>query len=385
LILVFYLNQYIEHHLIPNALMGYVGGANMQKIQIRLMFPRKAEGRVALQGSKMDKESMALFYNNAVRPAVTAALEPEMQGEWPLTATDEQFRATRINGQVTFTTRSIPSNYLDRFLKSMHEHTRSSEDIKWARDFFLQVQIQGCKQSTRHYPPPPFPASENPDTEDEERQQQEQEERSRIEDEFTIMRGCALMDAVSPLDAMAFDPRNWWVDIATTVHLADHGYSLLISTDRHDWLISHMTGLPVTDADRRIRRGAASGYAQDETAHLGVVSGFRLKVHKDQPTPLGVDYAQAYTTEKSLTALKDSGHFAKYTEPRKVFQNYPNVLKNHFLRLEKVFKGALEEEFVVDVRLESRTSWLHACDIHRHFPNYELSQCLVKVRTKDFW
>jgi hypothetical protein len=375
--------------------MGHIGGANVQKIQVRFMFPQLATFRNHHQGNKVDKDLMHLFFKHAVRPTVLEVLPRENHAEWPIDFGDEQFRARRQNGHVVFTTRSITANHLDAFIQSLHVKCQHSQELKWATGFFLQIQIQGCKQSTRHDVPRPVHLNNPEEAMAVDGVPLNPELDALVEAEFQEQRGGAIVKAINPLDFTLLVPENWKVDVATTVHSQDANYSFLIDTSMHHLLLSVMTGVDAVTAGIHVRRGANAGYSCDETAHLGTASGFRWEnkrareqeeeeAEKDEPK-LVVHYAQAYTTEKNLTALKDKGFHAKHVEPSEVFKNYRHMLDNHFVPLEGVFRSALAEDYAVDVRLECRVSLWDALKVHRWIDPETLAACLIKVKTRDFW
>jgi hypothetical protein len=375
--------QSIKHHLIPNAVMGHLGGASVQKISVRLMFPRLATTRNYKQGSKVDKDYMQLLYNHAIRDAMKETLPWQNRDEWAILFAGEQFRARRDRGQVVFTPRSIPAEHLNAFLAKIHEKVEGCPELDFAEGFFLQIQIQGCKQSTQHViPTRPDPVNNAPAAEladDDPAQLAFEEEREN-----------ALEKAISPLDMSKFVYENWWVDIAATMHCQDANHSLLIASDMHYYLISEMTGMDIVEARNRVHRGEPARYFRDETAHLGVASGFRMEMNQGPDTrppqeKLQVKYVQAYTTEKNPTALKDNGHFAKYVEPRDMFKDYKGMLQKHFIPLEGIFRSALDEDHAVNVRLECRVNWWYVFKVLRWFDPEVLARCLIKVKTGDFW
>lgn len=372
--------------------MGHIGGANVQKVEMRFYFPILALQRDALQGNQVSKELMEQLFTYGVRPAVTEVLPRTCHHEWPLDFGDEQYRAMRHNGRVVYTPRTIPAQYMDRFVQCLHRLSEEQRELSWARGFFLHFQIQGCKQATKHHFSPPlgykFPdPSADGNDEDSTDEDEVDEILDPVQQEFEDLRTQAVLDAIEPLNYKAFVPSNWFIDIGTTIHSLDAGYSLLIKTGMHHWLLSEMTQVGVTEIRRRIQKGELAGYYKDELAHLGDASGFRMEMKNRQKSgPLDVAYAQGYASgDKDLTSLKDNGHVAKHTEPRLLFSNLDWVNKTHFDPLEAVFRHAYDDDRPVDARLESRVPWAQMLNAHRHFDPERLAVSVYKVPSRDWW
>ncbi|KAG8717441.1 hypothetical protein FRC08_007448 [Ceratobasidium sp. 394] len=364
----------IPYHLIPNAVMGEIPGQSVRSILCRYMFPGLADTRQAWQGSKVGIPYMRDFFNHAVRPSVLAVLPATCHGEWPIDFDDEQYRARRHNGGVVFTPRSISAEYLTPFIASLHNFTKEVRAIKWAKGFFLQLQIQGTKQATRHdLEAPMYRPLNDPNDEPEE-----------VTDDFQNRRGEALATAVHPLDLMALEEESWWFDVGTTVRFTDRGYSLLVDSSKHNWLLAAVTGLDANECGRLIARGTAEHYFCDETAHLGSAAGFRMELDpKDNPSRAA--YVQVYTTEKSLVSLKDNKQFAKHTEPRFVLKNWKQQRESHFNPLLNVFENARDDDFKSDVRIESRIGLLQVMKGQRWIEPDTLANCTIVVPTKQAW
>ncbi|KAG8697508.1 hypothetical protein FRC08_006483 [Ceratobasidium sp. 394] len=360
------METYTEYHKVPNAVLGTIGGHNIFKIMVRVFFPGIMRERQAAAGNKVSKEVMCALYDQVVRPSIEEVLPRELLSNWPLEWTDEQFRSTKDSGQTVFTSYQVPGEYLDDMLAMMHVKARENPASKMFRDFFLQVQIQGSKLGTKHH-------VEHPDIEG-------------SQERFMDARLASLVKAVQLLDVHSMKYENWWADIATVVRHRDPTKSLLPRKDRHNWMIHTATGIDAADAGSRVDRGVGAGYASDETAHLGSVAGLRLTMKKNlAPSPCGVEYLQVYTTDKTLTSLKDGDYHAKHCEPQQVFKNYPKEAVEHFERLLNILRNAESKDQAVDVRIECRVNMANATDVLRWVPEDHLANSLVCSGTAPYW
>ncbi|KAG8704603.1 hypothetical protein FRC11_009752 [Ceratobasidium sp. 423] len=208
------------------------------------------------------------------------------------------------------------------------------------------------------------------------------------EDEpFQDARSKAILAAIEPLDWHLMVLENWFVDIATTFHYMDAGYSLFPKKQTHSRVLSTLTGLTATEATTVVDRGARTGYHIDEIAHLGDTAGMRVETLKSPfVSPLNVHYAQVYASgDKDLTALKDKNRVAKHVEPRFIFSDFDHIMSTFFAPLMAVFQAALAEQQTVNVRMESRVPLMDATSVHRWFDPTQFSGYLIKVKTRDYW
>ncbi|KAG9120390.1 hypothetical protein FRC07_004139 [Ceratobasidium sp. 392] len=261
------------------------------------------------------------------------ALPQEISSTQLLRWTDKQFHATQESGTVVFTSYPIPAQFMDPFLEPMHSIVENNATLKWCQDFFLWLQIQGTKTLTKHTL---LPLTDSED-----------QERAELMGDY---REEAFSKAIRPLDPEKMNLNSYWVDLATTVHQRDCGFSVLPRSNMHAWMICAATGIPVTEAAHIVKVGAREGYYKDNTAHLGSVSGLRLT--RKNGTPSGAYYLQVYTTDKNLTALKDKNTFAKHMEPRQMFKNFPKVSQNFYSQVLGAFQTARWEELAADVMIE---------------------------------
>ncbi|EUC56383.1 hypothetical protein RSOL_174750, partial [Rhizoctonia solani AG-3 Rhs1AP] len=368
----------LEYHLMPNALCGHVGGANVQKILVRYFFPNLAAERDTPKGNHVNASRMKMLYDKAIRPAVDKVIPRESRHEWALTFSLEQFRAGTSTGGVIFTPRSVIQAVADAFFEAIHQSCDDTLELKWAQGFFLQFQIQGCKSSTKHFKAPPQPPHDIADEDD---------EMDEVEAAFEEERSNNLLLALDPLDWHKMVVQNWFVDIATTFHYMDAGYSLFPKQQTHPLLLSALTGINTTEATTLVSRGARTGYYLDEIAHLGETAGMRVDMLKGPfLSPLNVLYAQVYASgDKDLTALKHKNRVAKHVEPYSAFSNFDHTMNTFFAPLEAVFQAALDLEQVVNIRFEVRIPLMDATSVHRWFDPVQFAGYMIKLKSKHYW
>lgn len=367
--------QQIHYNNIPNCLMGKVSGLSVPEIPVRLMFPHMVEGREDKAGNHVDAAHMKLLYELALLPSVNTLLAPELRTDWPLRFPDEVFRAQRTNGTMVFTPHPVQAEDVNKILKLMYEATLRHDELSWAQDFFLYIQVQGTKQSTRHTL---FPEPDEIGVSEEQQQEALDEHWRR----FGLERASALAKSIHPFNALKINPDNWFADVATTVRLNEPGCSLFISAEKHAWLLGHMSSIAVADIQRDMDR--KKDYSSDEVAHLGTLAGFRMSL-PGEGSDTGVVYMQGYTTDKAIVALKDNGKFAKNIEPADVFRAWPSVRVEFFQKMLNAFEAARRSKAGVQVRIESRVYWDSAFHVHTRMSSELLKSCLVKVSTDAFW
>ncbi|KAG8751867.1 hypothetical protein FRC11_008916 [Ceratobasidium sp. 423] len=367
----------LEYHHIPNAICGHLGGANVQKILIRFFFPGLAGEREAFKGNIIDAKLMKVFYEKAVCPAVLRTIPQESRHEWALDFSTEQFRAGTSSGSVVYTPCSVVQEVVDAFFEAIHQFCQDTSELKWARGFFLQIQIQGSKSSTKHSKHAPQDGEIVLDEEGDD----------PVEAEFEDSRTKATTKAPDPLDWELFNLEHWVIDIATTFHYMDAGFSLLPRVETHHLVLSTLTGINSTEATTLVTRGSCTGYYADEIAHLGSSAGLRVEMLKGPfISPLSVLYAQVYASgDKDLTSLKDRNRVAKHVEPQFMFSDFDHVMGTFFSPLLAVFQTALDEDQTVDVCIESRVPFEEATTAHRWFDPSQFAGYMVKVKTKDYW
>ncbi|KAG9121244.1 hypothetical protein FRC07_002882 [Ceratobasidium sp. 392] len=358
---------WVEPHLMPNALFGFIAGQGCPKILVRLLFPRLA-GKLGALGNHISKERMQELYDRLVLRAVLLVLPRHLHAAWPISWLCEQFRATRRTGQLVQTPYNLPAEYITRVFKAMYNATREDPELGDYRDFIVQLQLQGTKHSAHHGPLPlDHPADD-------------------VRYWIQAQREEALRLSILPLEIMMLPPGKTYVDVAVVLHLADRGFSLLPKTEQHAWLTSAVTGISVVDAAERITAGSKAGMFLDEFAHTGCYAGFRLTLKPEaQPSPLGVVYLQVYTSDRNLTALKDGNYFAKHTEARRVIQNFPHELEHHYTRLIGSYQLAREQETPIDTRVEVRTLLWNIFKVMQPLPGSTLRNCLAPVKSKAAW
>jgi hypothetical protein len=232
------------------------------------MFPRLAFARDARHGNTINITHMKAFYEKAIYPAVLQVVDPNSHHEWAITFGNEQFRAATSSGSVVFTSRSLIQSNLDPFFEAVHHFCDNTQELKWARQYFLQLQIQGCKASTKHDKVPPPQEDNSMDLDEDDR---------TADDVFETARSGALLKAIHPLDWNVMIAENWFVDIGTTIHYMDAGYSLFAKRQAHPLILGTLTGLNTTEATTMVQRGSRTGYYLDEIAHLGDTAGFRAE------------------------------------------------------------------------------------------------------------
>ncbi|GAB1526324.1 hypothetical protein RhiTH_009491 [Rhizoctonia solani] len=373
---------YAEPHQIPHIYLGFMGGASVAQIPVRMVFPGLYARRQAQGANFVDQDLVAELYNKAIYPAAKVALPSKNLQNWPPSFKAEAFRAGKDSGGVTFAPQGVPEEYANAFFEGVHAAIDNTPELDWAVDFFLQIQVQGTKDATSHTVHVPqestisrglVAAEAGPEV------GPDQETAFRRERTRQIVR------ALRPLELRKLKAENWWIDIATTISLDDPSHSLLIRKQTHGRFISLLTGLSITKAEDIIRRGPRGGYSFDEFFHTGLFGGFHLELPSSSGSPWKTPYIQVYTTDKTLTSHKDGKKFSKELEPNHVFRSMRNVEEKFLEPLINVTKEARSEERPIWVRAETRVPLPFAWDVHRKFDPAELAFLTSKQRTKPIW
>ncbi|KAF8748125.1 hypothetical protein RHS01_11033 [Rhizoctonia solani] len=138
-------------------------------------------------------------------------------------------------------------------------------------------------------------------------------------------------------------------------------------------------GISTASALELIEGGARKGYYFDEFFHTGLFGGMRLTMPADVWLPWKAHYAQAYTTDKTLTAHKDKGKYAKELDPAWVFRNMRGANEKFLKPLAKLSRKAVSERRPIHIRLETRVRLPFAWDVHRRYNPSILSLLTSKV------
>lgn len=364
----------------PNALFALIGGAKVQKILVRIFFPRLAAIREPHEGNTVDVERQTLFYNLAVRRVVMDVLPASSHPDWPAVWNSEQWRAHKRSGHFVHTIKVINAEVADEFIEDLHIEVAKHAELEWAVGFILQIQVQGTKHGAPHNLPE-RPITDNLSDEDAAAALHDYQE------EVTDQRIIAAQSAVDPLSLLAFDWDNWYFDIATTFSYvlptgSPRSSSLFIRHEMHDHLISHFTGLSISTTRALMNR--PSLYASDQLAHFSSLAGFRFTVppaHYDTQ----IFYVQGYTTDKTLSSLKDGPYVSKHINPSEVLDDYKASKVNFFDPLEQAFSEATKAEVQVHARFETRVSGSMMEYVHHHIPPLVAYNWLCRLQTKAFW
>ncbi|CAE6420220.1 unnamed protein product [Rhizoctonia solani] len=343
-----------------------------------MMFPQLyvSVRREAREGNMVNRDYVKALYDYGIYPAIKKTLPPKNQQFWPVSFDSEVFRALNDRGKVSFAQRQIPEEYSDAFFEALYQMIDEMPELSWATGFFLQIQVQGTKEATAHnvqVPQESFLEAEG--------------YRASAEDErlFRLERTRQIARALRPIDMRKLKAHNWVIDIATTVSLDEAPFSLLIRKETHPRLISLLMGISTASASELIEGGARKGYYFDEFFHTGLFGGMRLTMPADVWSPWKAHYAQAYTTDKTLTAHKDKGKYAKELDPAWVFRNMRGADEKFLKPLAKLSREAVSERRPIHIRLETRVRLPFAWDVHRRYDPSILSLLTSKVGNSSVW
>lgn len=188
-------------------------------------------------------------------------------------------------------------------------------------------------------------------------------------------------------DTTQFEPKCWYLDIATTVTVSDDedapSRCTFASATAHAEIINHFTGASRENCYGWVD-GRAGCYARDEVAHLGAVAGFRFTYPSPVPDDCGVHYLQVYSTDKSVAYKVDAASKAKQTSPRQVLEDWDREREHHFLPLQHAFTESSRTHGVA-LRFESRVSFEFYPQVHLRIPDETLRPWLYRLKNSTFW
>ncbi|EUC54348.1 hypothetical protein RSOL_041420 [Rhizoctonia solani AG-3 Rhs1AP] len=113
------------------------------------------------------EDHMSQFYDMCWRPAATDVLPEELVRDWPATVNDEKYRSQkrkdkareedsqRQTGPLQDMARDIHANFLNPLLDRCREIIDETEELRWARHFFLGYEMRGMKNRQDSMHPPP--------------------------------------------------------------------------------------------------------------------------------------------------------------------------------------------------------------------------------------
>lgn len=310
---------------------------------------------------------MAAFYEQIVRPAVSAAA-PHSLSNWPSDYDAERFRATREEtGQIVRTTRIIKKEAGFAFLEAIFQRFRGDHPgLEFARGGFLAIEVRGVKDATRH-DVPTSPRDTRP--------------HRAWHEAFNFVN----LSRINTGFIEAF------VDVAITVTLP--GYCLAWKKSSHPALIAKASGYS-EQAARAVMRDRAHHHT-DLTNLMLEIAGFRsvfaAAEEEDEPQN-GLMKLNVYTTDKAHTALTDHGRFAKYLSydkaltPSSDADNPGAKVKQWLKNMTHVYETAVEKRIDGGARFEARMKYNNAMYGLIPLATIEfLKDHLIAVRTTPWW
>lgn len=348
-----------------------MAGASVSQIPVRMCFPQLYLCRQGKDANHVNKEYMEMLYDKGLHRAAQKTLPQKNLQFWPTSFSSEVFRAGNEKGRVSFTQRQVPEEFVDAFFEALYLAIDDTPELSWAKGFFLQIQAQGTKEATAHVVDVPQ-MSAGVDISPE-RELAFRRERTR-----------QIARAIRPIDMAKLKPSNWLIDIATTISLTGPDYSLLVRKEMHARFIALLTGVSLSKAEQLIDQGSRGGYAFDELFHTGIYGGFRLTLPSNA-SPWKIPYVQVYSTDKTLTAHKENGKYAKELEPARVFRDMKKAEENFLTPLIQLTLEAIQEKRQVQIRGECRVRLPYAWDVHRKYEPELLILLTGIVRTTGLW
>jgi hypothetical protein len=170
-----------------------------------------------------------------------------------------------------------------------------------------------------------------------------------------------------------------FVDVALTV-VSDNGQCLGWTSHSHFHILRDILHMSHANAVRMSSPGS-SQYTRDITSHLPDVAGFRVAPGIRAGGTYEIRYAQAYGTEKALTASKEKGRHAKFLECPDIFDGKADAWIDALYRLNL---NAIDSNLAT-ARLEVRVPLSNAPFALLGVDEVLLRSCLIKVPPVIWW
>ncbi|KAG8691127.1 hypothetical protein FRC11_006612 [Ceratobasidium sp. 423] len=356
----------VHLHHIPNTRFGEIRGGNTI---IRIFLPALRSTSSASQPhTSVDPEHLKLLYDRALRPAAQETIPEDNIRSLPATYKSEDFRASKGRGsQRQQTGRTIPGQYVEAWVEAINVRVNNDPLLKFARGFFMVVEIRGIKERTRHNV-----------LEAEEEEETPWSQRPRVQ---------ALDKALEDWVITEQDMDFWNVDIGTNISVtipAEGGQSLFARTDKHAEIIKHFTEKTIDRSNSYVRSRSGLGcYSRDEIAHLGSVGGFRLDLSREGQLAVTL-YLQLYSSEKSVTYHLGVPCNAKRTSPTQVIGNWLHVSRHYYEALGDTF-GDHSDSHNAAVRIESRVPLKHAVAVHGRLSEDDIRNWMIVIPSSAYW
>ncbi|PPQ80694.1 hypothetical protein CVT26_006697 [Gymnopilus dilepis] len=330
-------------HKVPNICLGTWGPHNhLLRIYIPELYDADHPTNLLSQAQQRT------FYEKGLRPAIADILDIESL-EWPATYADEFWRARGRNGQLSFTTKTIPSAAVYDLANAIRNSLRRN-DVPWHFGLVVLHQIRGVKHSSSHNL-----------------------------DRQSAKRALSQFFAQNSLSRDALLCGTWWIDVALNI-TSDDGRSYAWRTDAHFHLTRKALGLS-EDVAQRITSIGSSKYTRDLTSHLAAVSGWRISPGPRAEGKYSCCYFQGYTTDKALTARVDSGHHGKFTTCQDVLSGKAIQWSEDLFNLNR---NACTTNSST-ARMEMRVPLKHAITVFLDVDDQLIRRSIVSVNSVVWW
>lgn len=331
-------------HHIPNLGLGRWGDVHNM---LRILFP-------GLYGPErksfyLTKEEQKDFYDKGLQPALNELLD-NRGGDLPPDWEAEMFRARQQSGQLSFSTRILPSWHVKDFCNTLRRHL-ASNGIAWARDFVILHQIRGVKNATSH----------SFDQDD-----------ARLALELFLSKNGLDYESI-------VDYGDWYVDVGAEI-ASTQQRCLTWRTDHHAALVELILEIPTHHATR-ITSLSSSKYYRDPAAHLIGASGFRITPGVRAQGWFEAQYMQAYLTDKAITYNPERGNFGKFITPAQLLNGKG---ESYITNLFHLYRGAAEKNFSA-ARVEVRVPIRHAFNVLVDTDLPKLAECLLSFPRGVYW
>lgn len=299
------------------------------------------------------QQDLQLIYDSCLRPLVRTHLH-NMASHWPASY-DSAIKLYRDGqGRIHEGSLDVPAHILDNFGRQYLARLRQLRP--YFRDAYFVHEFRGWKGATVHDPA------------------------------HQIDRQLALQKLTDILRMDKIDQDQWFIDIGLEFGTRDHVVSWRHTS--HETLLTHcLPSLPEDQINSIINK---TTFLVDRAMHLNDLTGFRYRPG-NKGLQDGVDYIQAYTTEKAMSYQLHTGLFSPIdSKSLLTTENMKDLLR----RIEDMSKVIFDCTADGDqqrhtqegcARLEARVGLSRALTSLITIPDRIIDYCLVPLPAKSWW
>ena len=346
-------------HKIPNLPLGKVANRSV----IRIFFPRMYH---LFDSNKIPSSDIELIYNRCLLPVIRQ-LMPNQATHWPVNYNVALETSRDIVGRLHLGTVDVPAHLLADFARLYLDMLAPLRP--YFRDAYFAHELRGWKAATVHNI-----VRQNP-----------QQQNGGPEDDLQYERIHALNDLTRVLHMPSIQLDQWLIDVG--IKFGIPGKIVTWRSVGHSALVQYL--FPNLDNVQRALDRSKTFYV-DNQMHLKDIAGFRWTPKNNTDM---ISYAQAYTTEKSVSYQLHQGIF-RIRKPSELLAQHTitRLIDDLDKQSAILFTCTGDDDDHPEAspqegcaRLEIRVPLANANRVLISFPQHLHNQTLIQIPARHWW